>query len=217
MPAPELPDTGQPGAIVWGRLGAGDGFEGRAPAEHPGIEPQVRRGTIAGSLEPLDPRLERRIARLAGDALHAGQLGLRERDGAAHTIEQGGAVPCSQAGRKCGDPAQLRRCTRQGLGHGEEGIVPDDAERGPILLGGQGLAPQVQLPQRRQLSGCERLGPFHAQERVRSSGPSSTGSVGRPPSPARPTEVFEPREFLLRPYQPAERDEPGAQLLAQRR
>src|SRR5207248_7014161 len=83
LPAPELPDTGQPGAIVWGRLGAGDGFEGRAPAEHPGIEPQVRRGTIAGRLEPLDPRLECRIARVAADALHAGQLGLLERDGAA--------------------------------------------------------------------------------------------------------------------------------------
>src|SRR5881409_1027333 len=99
LPAPELPDTGEPGAIVCRRLGAGDRFEDRAPAQHAGIERQLRGGPIANRLEALDPRLDRRIARLAWGALHAGELAFRQRECALHAVEQRGAVPCGQAGR----------------------------------------------------------------------------------------------------------------------
>src|SRR2546427_6566031 len=82
LPAPELPDTGEPGAIVWRRLGAGDRLEDRAPAQHAGVERQLRGGPIANRLEALDPRLDRRIARLTWGALHAGELAVRQREGA---------------------------------------------------------------------------------------------------------------------------------------
>src|SRR5256884_698714 len=131
LPAPELPDTGEPGAIVWRRLGASDRLEDRAPAQHAGIERQLRGGPIANRLEALDPRLDRRIARLAWGALHAGELAFRQRECALHAVEQRGAVPCGQAGRQRGDPPQLGGGAGQDPGHGEERIVPDDAERGP--------------------------------------------------------------------------------------
>ncbi len=95
----------------------------------------------------------------------------------------------------------------KGLGHGQQDVVPDDAERGSVLLGPQGFAPAVQLPQRRELSRRQRLRSFHAQKCIRSA------AVGRPC----PAQLFEVRELLLRPRQSTERREPGAQLLAQRR
>src|SRR5207245_4697327 len=141
LPPPELPDTGEPGAIVWRRLGAGDRLEDRAPAQHAGIERQLRSGPIANRLEALDPRLDRRIARLTWGALHAGELAFRQREGALHAVEQRGAVPCGQAGRQRGNPPQLGGRAGQSPGHGEERVVPDDAERGPILLRGHALTP----------------------------------------------------------------------------
>src|SRR3989440_10846653 len=92
LPAPELPDTGEPGTIVWRRLGAGDRLEDRAPAQHARVERQLRGGPIANRLEALDPRLERRIARLSWGALHAGELAFRQRECALHAIEQRGSV-----------------------------------------------------------------------------------------------------------------------------
>src|SRR5439155_27212442 len=120
LPAPERPDTGEPGAIVWRRLGTGHRLEDRAPAQHAGIEPQLHRGTVAGRLEALDPRLERRIAWLARGTLYTRQLVLRERDGATHAIEQRGAMPRSRAGRKRGEPAQLGGRAGSCLGPGEQ-------------------------------------------------------------------------------------------------
>src|SRR5207245_10789539 len=101
LPAPELPDTGEPGAIVCRRLGAGDRFEDRAPAQHAGVERQLRGGPIANRLEALDPRLDRRIARLTWGALHAGELAFRQRECALHAVEQRGAVPCEIGRAAC--------------------------------------------------------------------------------------------------------------------
>src|SRR2546422_6489675 len=55
---------------------------------HARVERQLRGGPIANRLEALDPRLERRIARLAWGALHAGELAFRQRECALHAVEQ---------------------------------------------------------------------------------------------------------------------------------
>src|SRR5205085_434788 len=41
LPPPELPDSGEPGAVVWKGRGARDGLEGRAPAQHAGLEAEL--------------------------------------------------------------------------------------------------------------------------------------------------------------------------------
>src|SRR5256884_1351582 len=155
LPARELPDRGEPGAIVWRRLGAGDRLEDRAPAQHAGIERQLRGGPIANRLEALDPRLDRRIARLSWGALHAGELAFRQRECALHAIEQRGSVTCGQAGRQRRDPPQLGGPAGHGPGHGPDGRLPREAGRRPHLPRRHPPTPPGQLPGRRALSRPE--------------------------------------------------------------
>src|SRR2546429_273451 len=71
LPAPELSDSGEPGAVVWERQGACDGLEGRAAAQHARLEAQLLGDAVARRLETLDARLYARVARGPGGAVPA--------------------------------------------------------------------------------------------------------------------------------------------------
>src|SRR5207302_565324 len=78
MPARELSDSGEPGAVVWDGLGACDGLERRAAAQHARLEPQLLGDAVARRLETLDARLDARVAGWPGSALHPRQVRLVE-------------------------------------------------------------------------------------------------------------------------------------------
>ena len=61
----------EPGAVFWGC--AGDRFQCRPAAQHPGIDVQGSGQTIADRLEPLDPGVEVGILGRPGGALEARQ------------------------------------------------------------------------------------------------------------------------------------------------
>src|SRR5207247_376274 len=47
LPAPDLPDLGEPGAIVWRRHGTGHRLERGATAQDARVEPQLRRHRVS--------------------------------------------------------------------------------------------------------------------------------------------------------------------------
>src|SRR5438132_8480522 len=114
-------------------------------------------------------------------------------------------MPARQRGGKLWDERELRGRSGESLRDGDEGVVPDDAERGLILLRREHLAPAVQLTQRRERARRERSGPLHPQERV--------GGVRR----AGPAQGFEGRELFLRPGEAAELCETVSQRVPQGR
>ena len=61
-------------------------------------------------------------------------------------------MPPGKRGRDRCDASQVGGRAREGLGYGEQRVVPDDAEGGPVQLRAERLAPAVQLAQRRELS-----------------------------------------------------------------
>src|SRR5256885_5345429 len=153
----------------------------------------------------FDAAVERRVLRWSRAALDARQLGLGERECPSHALEQRGAMPARQRGGKLGDERELRGRSWEGLRDRDAGVVPDDPERGLILLRREHLAPAVQLTQRRERARGERSGPLHPQERV--------GGVRR----AGPAQGFEGRELFLRPAEAAGRCETVSQRVPQGR
>src|SRR5207248_7648405 len=133
LPAPELSDSGEPGAVVWEREGACDGLEGRAAAQHARLEAQLLGDAVARRLETLDARLDAGVARWPGSALHARQVRLAECQRPAHGVQQSGAVAPGERTGKLAHARELRGGLRQGAGHGEERVVPDDPKRRPVL------------------------------------------------------------------------------------
>src|SRR5207244_2697844 len=84
---------GQAGAIVWARPRTGHRFERRAGGEDARLQPEVGGDPVAGALEALDPRLERRITRLAWCSLDTRQFALGQRQRSPHRPKQRGAMP----------------------------------------------------------------------------------------------------------------------------
>src|SRR5205085_2424299 len=207
LPPPELPGSGEPGAVVWEGCGARDGLERRAAAQHAGVEAELLGDAVAGGLETLDARLDARVTWRPGGALHVRQVRLVEVECAAHGIQQGGAVARAQRGGYLVHPLQLRVRPWQGAGHREQRVVSDDAERRPVLLRRHRLAPAIQLPQRRQLARWQHLRTLDAEKRVRAAPVRGPG----------PAQVLETGELLFGPREPLQSREAGAQRLAQRR
>src|SRR5207249_49689 len=131
------------------------------------------------------------------------QLGLGEGERPADALEQRRAVPLRQGSGELGDLREIRGRARQRFRHAEQGVVPDDAERGLVLLTGDGLAPAVQLAQRGERAWCQRSRSLQTQERI--------GAVRC----AGPTQRLEARALLLRPGQTTELGEAVAQRVTQ--
>src|SRR5439155_24050494 len=136
-----------------------------AAAQHARVEAELGGPAVTCRLEAFDAAVERRVLRWSRAALDARQLGLGERECPSHALEQRGAMPARQRGGKLWDERELRGRSWESLRDGDEGVVPDDAGRGLILLRREHRAPAVQLTRRRGRARGERSGRLHPRER----------------------------------------------------
>jgi len=141
LPAPEFANLGEPGAIFW--TGPRDRFQRAAATQDAGVEADLLRHTRAYRLQAVDSGVERGIVADPGRALDVGQRGFVQCERPTDALDQFNAVPLGEDRRDVGGLREICGGPREGTADGKQCVVPDDSERGPVLLRPQILAPAI--------------------------------------------------------------------------